>query len=366
MKPNEAKENLVKVQITYRHKEKGLRKNLLLYSLVGIITPILILVYARFTTLNYSVSGSSTTPVMKSFEPEDTKFISETNRLYLHNYVMNDILDQLKSLNTTDEVEDTSSTTTEVDEFDDVTNLEDIKEDKEEIKEVSPEEETEPEVIEEEEKPEIEEKVYTYTDGWTSTKVNVRKKPSTDSKILDTYNWNTGIQYAKYNDDWAIIKYGDQTAYMAIDYITDTKTTGVAYDSPREYQKSYMPYTAITSRSSKQYKLQQQAYTGNYGIRMINNRYLVAIGSFYTTEIGVYFDLVLENGTVIPCILGDAKADQHTDSTHRYTKHDGSVAEFIIDSSAISSMVRRMGNIGYACSSWNSPIVKIIIYDKSI
>src|SRR5690554_5896331 len=51
-----------------------------------------------------------------------------------------------------------------------------------------------------------------------------------------------------------------------------------AYFEPREHNeilvessfKSYMPYTAITATNSKQYELQQLAYTETtYGLRMI-------------------------------------------------------------------------------------------------
>ena len=77
--------------------------------------------------------------------------------------------------------------------------------------------------------------------------------------------------------------------------------------------KSYMPYTAITSKNSNQYKLQHtEAYTGEHGIRQVDGRYCIALGSYFGKEIGTYYDLVLENGTVIPCILADRKADIHT------------------------------------------------------
>ncbi|MBR4315031.1 MAG: hypothetical protein IKP66_09000, partial [Lachnospiraceae bacterium] len=64
---------------------------------------------------------------------------------------------------------------------------------------------------------------------------------------------------------------------------------------------------------------------------MSEGRYCIAVGSFYTTQIGQKIDLVLTNGTVIKCILGDCKSDEHTDETHRYHAIDGSVAEFIVD-----------------------------------
>ena len=89
-------------------------------------------------------------------------------------------------------------------------------------------------------------------------------------------------------------------------------------------------YKCITSKSSDQYRLQQIAYTGMYGIRQVNGRFCVAVGSAYTTQIGQYIDLVLEDGAVIPCILADCKADIHTDTNNILTS-DGSLAEFVVD-----------------------------------
>ena len=203
--------------------------------------------------------------------------------------------------------------------------------------------------------------------GWTKVNLNLRKTPDLNSEVLSVYPSNAKVQYTKFNNTWAAIKKDDTIiGFMALEYIGKEPMNYRDYPTIQEYQKSYMPYTAITSRSSKQYKLQTMATTGNYGIRMVNGRYLVALGSFYTTDIGRYFDLILKNGTIIPCILGDAKANIHTDKTNRYTLHDGSVAEFIIDNHALPRNVRRMGNVGYANDSWNSPIVKIRIYDTCI
>ena len=124
-----------------------------------------------------------------------------------------------------------------------------------------------------------------------------------------------------------------------------------------------MSYKSITSKSSDQYKMQQIAYTGNYGIRQVNGRYCIAVGSAYTTKIGQYIDLVLEDGTIIPCILADCKADIHTDSNNICTS-DGSLAEFIVDTIALSKTVRYTGDISTACEDWESMITQVIVYDK--
>ena len=204
-----------------------------------------------------------------------------------------------------------------------------------------------------------------YYNAWTTTSVNVRKGPSTDTDILDTFPSNTKIECVDYNKEWVEIKYGDTVAFMCKKYISKNKLAYREFDVPYNSGfKSYMDYRCITSTGSKQYKLQStSAYTGNYGIRQINGRYCVAIGSYFTTDIGRYFDLVLENETVIPCILGDAKADKDTDSSNIVTEHNGCLSEFIVDTRSLYHKAKQMGDISYCNNKWNSPVKKIRVYD---
>lgn len=139
-------------------------------------------------------------------------------------------------------------------------------------------------------------------------------------------------------------------------YISKTVPDGNSF-------KSYMSYTAITSKSSPQYKLQQQAYTGDYGIRMVEDRYCIALGTYYTSIIGTKIDLVMQNGSIIPCILGDVKANQHTCSSNIRAR-DGSVVEFIIDRNTLHNTARRMGNISYAADKFAGEILEIRIYQE--
>lgn len=148
-----------------------------------------------------------------------------------------------------------------------------------------------------------------------------------------------------------------------VNIVTHNSYISIITDVPYNRIKSYMSYKNITSKSSDQYKLQQMAYTGTYGIRQVNGRFCVAVGSAYTTQIGQYIDLVLEDGTIIPCILGDCKADEHTDSRNILTS-DGSLAEFVVDVPSLSKTVRYTGDISTACDDWESMITRIIIYDN--
>ena len=215
------------------------------------------------------------------------------------------------------------------------------------------------------ESPEVEE-VKIQQEGWTTTTLNVREEPNTDSNILDTLPFNTYIKYYEYNDEWAEIAYDNGQAYISRDYISDEECEFVMYDVPKTRGfKSYMPYTAITNKKSKQYKLQQIASTGAYGIRVVDSRYLVAIGTAFNAEVGTYIDLILEDGFVIPCIVGDVKSPRHTDSSNMITMHNGCVSEFIIDSKALHKSIKKSGDVSSCNENWNGCVRAIVVYSKS-
>lgn len=109
--------------------------------------------------------------------------------------------------------------------------------------------------------------------------------------------------------------------------------------------KSWMSYE-VFGGSSDQSKLQENAQTDSNGLRTVDGRYCIAVGSYYTTTIGTKLDVELSTGKVLPCILGDAKADQHTDSTNRQSNSgNGNVIEFIVDTHALNPVAKQHGTI---------------------
>lgn len=206
-------------------------------------------------------------------------------------------------------------------------------------------------------------------DGYTSARVNVRQYPNLDSKILTVLDFNTHILYMvdPFNKDWAIIKYNNNLAYVSTKYISNQKYNYKEYNVPNNSGfKSYMSYKTLTLESSKQYKLQNNyAYTGTYGVRQVNSRYCIALGSYFNADIGQYVDVVLNNGTVIPCIVGDRKADIHTDANNIFTSN-GCCTEFIVDMSVLNTKAKNMGNMSVCCEEWNSSVKKIIVYETNI
>ncbi len=81
--------------------------------------------------------------------------------------------------------------------------------------------------------------------------------------------------------------------------------------------KAYMGTGAITNTNSEQYKLLQKADDGLF--MKYNNRYLVAIGTGWGAIVGDYVTATLDTGEIVECVVGDIKADIHTDDTNRYT-----------------------------------------------
>jgi hypothetical protein len=140
------------------------------------------------------------------------------------------------------------------------------------------------------------------------------------------------------------------------------QSIGVEKDVPPNNSfKSYMDADTITSRNTDQYKLKAKyVLDSQTGIWTVDKRYCIAVGSHYTQSIGTYIDVVMENGNVLQCILGECKRNRDTDYTNRQNPN-GSVVEFIVDTSSMPTMVRKMGDCSYADESMAGEIQSIIV-----
>lgn len=112
-------------------------------------------------------------------------------------------------------------------------------------------------------------------------------------------------------------------------------------------KKTYMDFRTITRSGSAQLALQQRAWTDSQGFRRVGDYYMVALGTFYAQEIGQTYIITFEDGSEIRTIVGDVKADEHTDSNNQYHLRDGSIVEFIIDKSVMSYKVIQTGDCSW-------------------
>lgn len=128
-------------------------------------------------------------------------------------------------------------------------------------------------------------------------------------------------------------------------------------------KKTFMGYKTITDKTSQQYALQQIAYTDSEGFRKVDNRYCVAIGTAFGIYTGQLFDVELENGTIIECIVGDIKKEKDTDASNVFTSQ-GCCLEFIVDTKILSgTIVMKRGDCSFRTEEWDSPCFQFKIYN---
>lgn len=109
--------------------------------------------------------------------------------------------------------------------------------------------------------------------------------------------------------------------------------------------KSYMGYTAITNKASKQWMLQTQATTDEDGIRCIDGRPLVAVGTGWGLSVGDYATVTCANGNSFDVVIGDIKDDKHTLADNKTTASNGCRCEFIVDMDNLNSSVKKRGSV---------------------
>jgi len=122
-----------------------------------------------------------------------------------------------------------------------------------------------------------------------------------------------------------------------------------AIPSARCYFKSWMDWRSITYRNSRQWRMQQIAYTCDYGFRRVDGLYMIALGTYFLYHgVGDVFDVTLSSDITFRAVVGDIKDDRHTDPTNRFHRSDGSVVEFIVDRRVMCRSVLSMGDVSFA------------------
>lgn len=187
----------------------------------------------------------------------------------------------------------------------------------------------------------------------TITVKKVRDVPeNTEMSIIDYIDENLN---AELEIEETSIAVAEEEAKNAITY--DDK------DAPsNNHFKSYMDKNTITDHYSEQYAFMQAATLDDTGVWMVDDRYCIAVGSYYTKQIGTYIDLIMENGEIIPCILGECKSDDDTDSATQRQNPNGSIAEFIVNERALPNSVKAKGSLSALGGMFDGEIETIRVY----
>lgn len=129
---------------------------------------------------------------------------------------------------------------------------------------------------------------------------------------------------------------------------------------------SYMDYRKITHTNSKQYELQQQCWTDELGLRRCGTDYVVALGTYFSNNVGDRFKIYLDNGNSFYATVGDIKADSVTDEMNAYVPMDnatGNMVEFIIDDRAANTNMLMLGTVSYH-DFFNGSVINIERIEK--
>ena len=130
--------------------------------------------------------------------------------------------------------------------------------------------------------------------------------------------------------------------------------------------KPYERYTALTNKSSAQYKLQQVAVTNEQGFRVCKDpngelRYCVAMGTAWAggqpEDIGRCIDIYMENGAVLKCCLGDVKRSEY------YGRKHNDLVEFIVDISKLQENIKKAGDVSVAGPEFVGEAAKVVAYE---
>ena len=139
--------------------------------------------------------------------------------------------------------------------------------------------------------------------------------------------------------------------------------------------KPYARHTAITNKSSAQYKLRSKARTADNGLRVVTDpngveRYCIALAPQWAggtaSDIGRCIDVYMVNGAVLHCVLADIKKPEHTQGKKGYYGSHGEVTEWIAEQNKLPDIVRKSGDVSRIGEAWQGDTKKIVVLDYYI
>ncbi len=171
-----------------------------------------------------------------------------------------------------------------------------------------------------------------------------------DGKTIEAKSTKYGIVASK-------VSYGSAVAAVRI---IDEKDA-VRYDIPSGLGSihTYMGWQKVTDRRSQQWAFKKAAGMtfDPEGFGVVDNRYVVACTSTYG-NIGDYVDFYQEDGTVIPCIIGDFK-NQNDPGCNAYGHMDGDcIIEFVVDQKSWYQSGHANPGTDACHPEWNQNIIK--------
>lgn len=154
-----------------------------------------------------------------------------------------------------------------------------------------------------------------------------------------------------------------------IEMETETNSTVyIEYEVPTlpTFPKFFTDYRYYGIEGTPHYRLQQECWTDEIGCRRLNDDYVVALGSYYSTNIGDRFEVTFDNGNIITVVMGDGKHDSDCDERNMFTPYlsydnekCGNLLEFIVDKNVLNSAVYDYGSLD-CVEVLNGNVIKMV------
>ena len=156
--------------------------------------------------------------------------------------------------------------------------------------------------------------------------------PETFQMYINTYN-QTGSEADR---EIALSHFTLEKSYLSTNIMAGTIEAGTTIEIPKGLGSvhTYMGWQMITATTSTQYKLREQAGMNfdENGFGIINGRYVIACTTTFG-QVGDYIDFYKEDGSVMPCIIGDIK-NQNDDGCNQWGHTNGKcIVEFVVNKS---------------------------------
>ena len=150
-----------------------------------------------------------------------------------------------------------------------------------------------------------------------------------------------------------------KNAVCAVRVIDDSKA--LSYDIPEGLGRihTYMGWQKVTNTNSQQYAFREAAGMtfDPEGFAVVDNRYVIACTDTFG-QIGDYIDFYQEDGTRIPCIIGDLK-NQNDIGCNEWGHMNGEcIVEFVVDQNTWYSISHANPGTLSCHPEWDQDIVR--------
>lgn len=158
-------------------------------------------------------------------------------------------------------------------------------------------------------------------------------------------------------------------------YTRGTPGTRVAETNGKHGWKPWARHTAVTDKTSPQWRLEQIATTDELGRRIVKDangewRYLVALPVYWAggtfSDIGRCVDIKMANGAVLKCVLADIKKIEHSLNGEGKYGAKGEVIEVICDKERLIEAVLKSGDASRFGAEWQGDVKSVTALEMFI